>query len=448
IHQAALEGNYAPQSEVQRFKKDGSAMTTSVSAGILRDKDGKAWGTLAIMDDITERKQNEELLTQIFKSSPMAIFILQDGSIMMTNVQFEKTMGYTEAELLGRDLISLIHPDDMEDAWLMEQKTLRDNRENSKPYEYRIITKSGEIKTFLGKLTPITFRGREALLGNLVDITDRKLMESQLVQAQKLESVGQLAAGIAHEINTPTQFISDNIHFLQGSFAGINTFIKDLEHLIKKPEIENNLKTRFETLKDECDLTYLSEEIPKALDQTREGIDRVAKIVQAMREFSHPGTKEKTMVNINRAIENTLTITRNEWKYVAEVQTEFDPALPLVSCLPEEMNQVFLNIIVNAAQALAGEGFENQQISGIIKVTTHKNDRWAEVRISDTGPGIPEAFLSRIFDPFFTTKEVGKGTGQGLAIARSIIVNKHQGLLWCESEVDKGSTFIIRLPLE
>lgn len=455
IHEAAVKEKDIATKEVKRIRKDGTPITIRVSASRLCDKDGKFQGSVSIMDDISDQKhleeeliRSEELLKQIFNGSPMAIFILQNGSIRKVNNRFETLTGYTEAELLGRDLITLIHPEDMEEAWLMEEKALNSNQDKSKPTEFRFITKSGEIKTFLEKLTPISFLGQQALLGNLVDITDRKLMESQLVQAQKLESVGQLAAGIAHEINTPTQFISDNIHFLQGSFAEINTFLNNLEHLIEKPDIENNLMTQIETLKDEYDLTYLSEEIPKALDQTREGITRIARIVQAMREFSHPGTKGKTMVDINRAIENTLTITRNEWKYVAEVQTELDPALPLVSCLPDEMNQVFLNIIINAAQALAGERVENQQTSGIIKVATHKNDHWAEVRISDTGPGIPEAFLTRIFDPFFTTKEVGKGTGQGLAIARSIIVDKHQGMLWCESEGDKGSTFIIRLPLD
>jgi signal transduction histidine kinase len=195
------------------------------------------------------------------------------------------------------------------------------------------------------------------------------------------------------------------------------------------------------------DTGYLLEEIPKAIDQTLEGVTRVAAIVGAMKEFSHPDAKEKVPLDLNRAISSTITVSRNEWKYVADLETDFDPSLPLVYCLPGEFNQVILNLIVNAAHAIADVVKMGDPKMGKIKVQTRNCPEWAEIRIQDTGTGIPEKAQTRIFDPFFTTKEIGKGTGQGLAIARSVIVNKHGGSIHFETAIGKGTTFIIRLPL-
>jgi signal transduction histidine kinase len=193
------------------------------------------------------------------------------------------------------------------------------------------------------------------------------------------------------------------------------------------------------------DTAFLLAEIPKALQQTAEGIERVSTLVTAMKEFSHPGKKEKVAVDLNKAIETTITVARNEWKYVAEMKTEYDPTLPEVSCLPGEMNQVLLNLIVNAAHAIA-EVEKNGEHKGSITVRTRNHPDWVEIQIEDTGGGIPEGVRSRIFDPFFTTKEVGKGTGQGLAIAHSVVVGKHGGTIHFQTEVGKGTTFFIRLP--
>jgi signal transduction histidine kinase len=199
---------------------------------------------------------------------------------------------------------------------------------------------------------------------------------------------------------------------------------------------------------ERADLGYLLEEIPKAIDQALEGISRVSKIVGAMREFSHPGTKEKVLLNLNQAIENTIVVSRNEWKYVAELETDLDPSLPPVFCLPGEFNQVILNLIVNAAHAIGDVASKGGPEKGIIRVQTRSCPEWAEIRIEDTGTGIPESARSRVFDPFFTTKEIGKGTGQGLAIARSVIVDRHGGSIGFETEEGKGTTFIVRLPYD
>jgi len=286
------------------------------------------------------------------------------------------------------------------------------------------------------------------LLGT--DITEHKILEEQLRQAQKLESIGQLAAGIAHEINTPTQYVSNNMRFLQESFTDISSLLEKYHRLLKATRagsVPPELVADVEDAVEEADVEFLLREVPVAIGQSLEGIDRVDEIVKSMREFSHPLVKEKTPIDINKAIENTITVTRNEWKYVAEVKTNFDPDLPLVPCLPGEFNQAILNILVNAVHAITdvvGDGSEGE---GTITISTRRDGEWAEIRMRDTGTGIPEEIRSRIFDPFFTTKEVGKGTGQGLAIAHNEVVEKHGGTITFETEMGKGTTFIIRLPI-
>jgi signal transduction histidine kinase len=281
------------------------------------------------------------------------------------------------------------------------------------------------------------------------DVTDRGLLEAQLRQAQKLESVGQLAAGIAHEINTPTQYIGDNVRFLKDAFQDLRTLLASYEQLLAAAK-ENTLtpETVHEVTAtvERADADYLFAEIPKAIEQASEGVTRVSTIVGAMKEFSHPDTKEKIPLDLNHAIQSTITVARSEWKYVAELETDLDPTLPRIFCQPGEFNQVILNLIVNAAHAIADVVEKGGAERGRIKVQTRNCQEWAEIRIQDSGSGIPAKVRSRIFDPFFTTKEIGKGTGQGLAIARSVVVDKHNGTIHFETEEGKGTTFIIRLP--
>jgi PAS domain S-box-containing protein len=277
---------------------------------------------------------------------------------------------------------------------------------------------------------------------------ERHRMEIQLRQAQKLESIGQLAAGIAHEINTPTQFIGDNNRFAKDAFQDLNALIQQFTQLLdtaRAASFAPELVTKIDAAIQQVDLADLQREIPLALAQSLSGVERVAKIVQAMKDFSHPGGENKVPVDLNRAIESTLTVCRNEWKYVAEMQMNFDSALPLVSCHPGEINQAILNIVVNAAHAIADHVPKGEK--GSICVSTHRVGDKVEIRITDTGGGIPDAIRDRIFDPFFTTKEVGRGTGQGLAIARSVMVDRHQGDLTFETTPGQGTTFIIRLPI-
>lgn len=279
---------------------------------------------------------------------------------------------------------------------------------------------------------------------------ERKKTEAQLLQAQKLESVGQLAAGIAHEINTPTQFVSSNLDFLDESFKEVVELIDTLDTALKRAisgEINQKYLAEVEDKVKELDWEYLEEEIPVALSQSREGVKRIATIVKAMKDFSHPGSKDKAEVNLNQIIETTVIVARNEWKYVADLETDLDQNLLPTKCLSDEVGQVILNMIVNAAHAIESKlGRTPEKGKGKITIQSRQLDDKVEILISDTGSGIPENARHRIFDPFFTTKKVGKGTGQGLAIAHTVITNKHNGSMSFTTENDVGTTFTITLP--
>lgn len=280
---------------------------------------------------------------------------------------------------------------------------------------------------------------------------EQRALQDQLAQAHKLESVGQLAAGIAHEINTPTQFVSDNTRFLQSAFPKLQSLLDHYARLLeagRSGTLSSELLDELEAATKGAKLEYLMEQIPEAITDSLDGLERVSKIVRAMKDFSHPGQNEIQAADLNKAIESTITVARNEWKYVADVKMDLAPHLPPVPCSLGDFNQVILNIVVNAAHAIADVVGDGGHGKGTITVTTRQDGRFAEVRISDTGTGIPEEHRSRVFDHFFTTKDVGKGTGQGLAIARAVIMEKHGGTINFETEVGKGTTFIIRLPIE
>jgi signal transduction histidine kinase len=288
----------------------------------------------------------------------------------------------------------------------------------------------------------------KVLRGMMLDVTDQRRLENELAQAQKLESVGRLAAGVAHEINTPVQFVSDSVHFVREAMDDLSEIVDKYRNLRAATQTGADVTAAAkaaEEAEDDADLDYILENAPVALDRARDGLGRVAAIVRSMKEFAHPDRKEMAQADLNQAIRSTLVIASNEYKYVAEVETDFGE-IPHVNCYAGEINQVVLNLIVNAAHAI-GDVVKEQGGKGKIRVSTRVLDESVEIAIGDTGKGIPVEVRSRIFDPFFTTKEVGKGTGQGLAIARSVVVEKHGGSLHFETEVGKGTTFFIRLPI-
>ncbi len=277
---------------------------------------------------------------------------------------------------------------------------------------------------------------------------ENERIQTELLQKQKLESVGQLAAGLSHEINTPTQFISTNIEFLTESFDEISDFMTSLEEDSEK--WPDSAKKLLDEVIEELDWEYLSDEIPDALTQSKDGIDRVITLVSAMKRFSHPGSKEKTNTDIHEIIDTALTVSRNEWRYAAELKIDYDETIPEIPMLVDEMGQVIINMIINASHAMQDKFGEEQEgeLKGKITVSTCLAGEHVQVSISDNGVGIDEDTIKKVFDPFFTTKSVGKGTGQGLAICHDVITKKHQGKLEVKSEKNIGTTFIISLPIE
>lgn len=291
-------------------------------------------------------------------------------------------------------------------------------------------------------------RKQQELQQNLMDeIKERERIALELQLAQKLESVGRLAAGVAHEINTPIQFVNDSLYFLRSAFYDINKLLiaysSALKNLAGGTSLDSCLKA-IEGAAAAADLEFLQDEIPKAFERTLDGANRVASIVRAIKEFAHPDTNVHSPADINHAIETTLIVASNEYKYVAKVTTDF-AVLPEVTCNIGELNQVFLNMIVNAAHAIQDSGKDSS--IGIISIHTAVVDDTVKITIGDNGCGIPQENLDKIYDPFFTTKEVGRGTGQGLAIARSIIIEKHGGSIRAQSAVGTGTQFTLCLPV-
>lgn len=306
----------------------------------------------------------------------------------------------------------------------------------------------GSTRTLDTSKVPLRNQSDEVvgILGVLADITEQKALQAQVAQTHKLESIGQLAAGIAHEINTPTQYVGDNTRFLEEAFEELLEPLQICRQITRtegsSPELVEELRN---TVRN-SDLDYLLEEVPRAITQSTEGISRVTSIVKAMKDFSHP-SEGLADADLNRAIESTVTVARNEWKYVAKMELALAPDLPPVPCRVEEINQVVLNMIVNAAHAISDVvGQSGEQ--GVITIATAAEAGFVEIRISDTGTGMSPEVRDRIFDPFYSTKEVGKGTGQGLAMAHNVIRNNHAGEISVDTEVGRGSTFTVRLPLE
>ncbi len=415
-----------PTGEVRYYSDQGSAV---------RDAAGQACKWIGVSRDVTEQRKVERAnaeLAAIVECADVAIISTDVNRRVLTwNRGAERMYGYTAEEMVGRSMETLIPPDQRAEHRATTEKLRRGESVNHR--DTVRLRKSGEPIPVLLTLSPI--RDRSGAIFGIAhiaeDITHVKQLERQLAQTQKLESIGQLAAGIAHEINTPIQYIGDNGKFLEEAFRD----------LVRAAE------TGGADALDENTFDYLRTEVPNAIEQLLEGVDHVARIVRAMKEFSHPGPVEKTPMNLNRAIESTALVSRSEWKYVARLATDFDPELPLVPCLAGEFNQVMLNLIVNAAHAIS-DVVGDSGARGEIQIRTRRDGSFAEIRVSDTGCGIPPAIQQKIFDPFFTTKPVGKGTGQGLAIAHSVIVQKHGGSIQFESAPGRGTTFIIRLPYE
>lgn len=379
--------------------------------------------------------------------------------IFYANMFAEKLSGYSVEKLMGMNINNLFElPTDKETflKYQGKEKILAKISDG----ERNLVCKDGslisvEIKVDLFNTTDedqyLILMARDISRRKELEV-EREKLNTELLEAHKLEAVGQLAAGIAHEINTPTQYVGTNLDFFNDAFSDILELISKYQDIVSLAQKEKSIPSEaieeLEEILENADWEYLQREIPEAIRQSKEGIKRVTSIVRAMKDFSHPGSGVKEPNDLNKIVETTVTISRNEWKYVSDIELELDPNLPPVPCLPDHIGQALLNLIVNAAHAIAekhGDNPENK--TDIITIKTSKQYSTAQIIVQDTGKGMSEDIKKHIFEPFFTTKEVGKGTGQGLPIVRDVIVGKHNGTIDVKSEMDVGTRFIITLPL-
>jgi signal transduction histidine kinase len=398
--------------------------------------------------ELERGREQYRLVVEGTQAIPFALDA-EDGHFEYIGPQGPQRLGFSEELFKQIGFLDTLIPRDRNGA---VRKRIDESKTGNFEFEATVLTQD-EKRVDLRWVVRCENTGRHKVLrGMMLDVTDQRRLENDLAQAQKLESVGRLAAGVAHEINTPVQFVSDSVHFVREAMDDLSAIVDKYRELRTATEKGNDMGADVtaaakaaEEAEDDADLDYILENAPVALDRARDGLGRVAAIVRSMKEFAHPDRKEMAQSDLNQAIASTLVIASNEYKYVAEVETQF-AELPLVNCYAGEINQVILNLIVNAAHAI-GDMVKGTPDKGRITVSTRVLDGSVEIAIGDTGKGIPVEVRSRIFDPFFTTKEVGKGTGQGLAIARTVIVDKHGGTLHFETEVGKGTTFFIRLPI-
>jgi signal transduction histidine kinase len=270
-----------------------------------------------------------------------------------------------------------------------------------------------------------------------------------LRQSHKLELIGRLATGIAHEIHSPVQYVSDNMRFLDDAFGRLSALVSKCLELgdgPAPPAGDGRDRPSGATAAEAADLALLIREIPAAIRQSRQGVDRIARIVRTIGQFSHPGGEYKEAADLNQIVEGAVAISRSEWLPAADMVTDLTGDLPEVTCLPADLSQVLLNLVINAVHAIQEKTCGSSK-KGAITISTRRDGGWAEIRVRDTGAGIPQAIRDRVFDPFFTTKKIGAGTGQGLSIARSVVVEKHGGSITFESD-QGGTTFLVRIPIQ
>jgi PAS domain S-box-containing protein len=467
---ALASGQQRFRSEAPLMNLQGQTMIMDISLAVLPGGDSTLSRVLVSFEDITERKCQERELNQhrqhledLVKKrtaalrtahgeaerllsilSAILIGIDCNGRIFRFNAAAARSFGRNASEVIGKGFIdSRLLVDESEVTPLMAAAVA--DQVTREIRDLRCRRQDG-VETFLDlSIIPTSSSSCAEHSGIILvgfDVTQRREIEAQRAQGQKLESVGQLAAGVAHEINTPIQFIGDNLQFLRSAFA-------DLEEVVTIAQaVADGLSDppALVAALDSADNNYLKREVPRAIDQSCCGVTQVASIVRALKDFAHPDSTTKQVVDVNACLLVTATVARNEYKYIADLVTDLTNDLPTILAIPGELNQVFLNLLVNAAQAIAAKEGDSGR-KGTITIASRCLGPEIEIRIRDTGTGIPPEHRQRLFTPFFTTKPVGKGTGQGLALCRAFIVKNHGGTISYDSEPGLGTTFTIRLPV-
>ncbi len=338
-----------------------------------------------------------------------------------------------------------------------ESHVFSDLKKN-KHLEIEFINLVGKEYSVLRVVQSISLNHADVFLVMFVDITDQKRaekeqknLESDLLAAGRMRAIGTLAAGISHEINTPIQYIGDNVRFVSEGVTDLLDLISTYRVELKECKGQGHCVAKravIEAKEEGADLDFLKEELPLALTQSRNGLEQVSRIVLAMKSFSHQGDENMVPVDVNQAIENTLMVSRNEWKLLAQIDTTLDNTIPSPECIAGDINQVLLNLIVNAAHAIEAKQLDNPLDSEVISIKTFFIDDYVCITIADTGVGMTEEVKSRIFEQFFTTKDVGRGTGQGLSLAYQVVVDKHKGQLLVDSTYGNGTVFTVKIPIQ
>jgi len=373
------------------------------------------------------------------------------------NSRIESLIGYTAEHICtgGIDWMDIVHPDDRSRV----QVAYENCRHTGEGFEieYRLVRKCQDICDISDRAVPIFDDGGHicGIDGMIKEVTCRRRAQRELDRTQMLQNLGRLTAGIAHEINTPIQFVGDNLHFLSNSFHSISELLEMYnsfkETVTAGSDSDETIRTEIEKIvnfKEQADMDFITSEIPQAIVQAIDGIDRVSTMIEAMRDFSHIDERRMAPADLNRALNTAVVIMRNEIKYVSDVKMDLDADLPPIMCCVDEINQIFLILLTNAAQSIMEFVGDLSGQRGLISISTKLVGDDVIISISDTGDGIPLEARDRIFEPFFTTKPAGLGTGQGLSIAKSIVTDRHSGSLEFETEVGEGTTFTISLPLE
>jgi PAS domain S-box-containing protein len=412
-----------------------------------------------LSQSLSRLRESERRFQTTFEQAAVGMAIVgPDGGLLQVNRRLCEIVGYAADDLTRLRVQDITHPDDLAPD-LEAIRAMCSGELASYSRIKRYLRRDGSIVWI--KLVVATVRDEDGhhldyFVAAYEDITEARRAEEalrkseiELGHARKLEAVGQLAAGIAHEINTPAQFVGDGVHFLKEAFEGYQRLVSRYRRAVEvlaTAGAQQALVSEIRRTEEEIDLPYLEANVPDSFESCRDGISRISTIVRAMKQFAHPDQRDKAAADLNQALQTTLVVAKSEYKDVAEVTTDLGD-LPPVLCHVGDLNQVFLNLIVNAAHAI-GDVVSQGETKGTIQIATRREGDLVRIDIADTGSGIPESIRHRIFDPFFTTKAVGKGSGQGLAIARDIVVTKHHGSLTFESEVGKGTTFTIRLPID
>jgi PAS domain S-box-containing protein len=404
--------------------------------------------------EVAERKEieqaksrSEQLFRSIAENSADLIAVVdQTGHRIYNNPTYERLLGYTPEELKETVSFQQIHPDDRPVVTRAAQQALETGV--GQIVEYRMQRKDG---TYVSVESHGSFirdsRGEiEAFVISARDVSDRRMA----MQTEKLSAIGQLAAGVAHELNTPVQYVSDNLTFLSDTWNQVDAAMAFCRTAVHASVASGTgASDAVGASGPPPDWDWLRQEVPKAISQSLEGIRRTSKILGAMRRFSHTGGGERQCVDLNESLDATLTVVQSQIKHLADVQTDYQPDLSRVECYCDEMNQVFLNLIINAAHAIrAAASTSDSRERGKLIIRTRQIEDDVQIEIEDNGTGIPLAARARVFDPFFTTKQVGEGTGQGLTICHEIVTQKHHGRIWFDTEVDRGTTFFIRIPIQ